>query len=214
MPTKAKIRKPKFLRKPDDRPGQILDAAEKVFGKFGYDAASLEQIAKEAGISKGTIYLYFKNKKTVFIEMMKRRLSDVIESLKSEYSDDGADSFEDIYRVLITNFRGLLTHPAYPSFLKLMIAESGRFPGIAEDFFKGVIFQAIGIGSGIYESEARKGNVKKLKGRVAMRCLIGMHLVFVITQEIMRAKEYDPLEWDEVFKTIDTIFWEGIRRTD
>ena len=212
MPAKGRKNKPKFLRRPDARPDQILDAAEDVFGRYGYEAATLDGIAKAAGITKGTIYLYFKNKKTVFIEMMKRRLSALIESVRREVSSEEIDTFEDYISVFLPNVRNFLKDPAYPNFFRLMMAESGRFPGIMRDFFKGTILQAINMGKAAYETDARRNRVKDLNGAIVFRCLVGMHIAFVVTQEIMGAKEYDPLDWDEINETIDTIFREGIRR--
>jgi AcrR family transcriptional regulator len=212
MSSKLKKSNPKFLRRPDARPGQILDAAEKVFGKLGYEAATLDGIAKDAGITKGTIYLYFKNKKAVFLEMMKRRLSKLLDSIRQEALDHEIDSFEDYLGVVLPNLRNFITDPAYPNFFRLMMAESGRFPGIMKEFFRGTIYQVIEASKAVYGRDAGRKKVKDLDGAIVLRCLIGMHLAFVITQEIMGAKEYDPLEWDEIEKTIDIIFREGIRR--
>jgi AcrR family transcriptional regulator len=53
---------PRWRRLPEERPRQILAAALEVFGEHGLAAARLEDIAKRAGVSKGTIYLYFPNK--------------------------------------------------------------------------------------------------------------------------------------------------------
>src|SRR3954469_20195994 len=57
---------PRWRRLPEERPKQILDAALAVFAERGLSAARLEDIAKRAGVSKGTIYLYFANKEELF----------------------------------------------------------------------------------------------------------------------------------------------------
>jgi len=212
MAVNAKKKKPKFLRRPDARPDQILDAAEKVFGKYGYDAASLDRVARAAGITKGTIYLYFKNKKTVFIAMMKRRITSLLDGVREEVSNREIEDFDDYLDVILPNIRNFLTDPAYPSFFRLMVSESGRFPGIAQEFFESTILQVIRTGNAVYGDAARLKKVKALDGRIVFRCLIGMHLAFVFTQEILGGKDIDPLDWDEIYKTIETIFRNGIRR--
>src|SRR6187551_3936591 len=63
---------PRWRRLPEDRPRQILTAALEVFGERGLAAARLDDIAKRAGISKGTIYLYFPNKEELFREMIRQ----------------------------------------------------------------------------------------------------------------------------------------------
>jgi AcrR family transcriptional regulator len=57
---------PRWRRLPEERPKQILEAALAVFAERGLAAARLEDIARHAGLSKGTIYLYFPNRKSSF----------------------------------------------------------------------------------------------------------------------------------------------------
>ena len=65
---------PRWRRLPEERPGQLLDAALHVFGEHGIAAAKLEDIAARAGVSKGTIYLYFESKEDLFREVVRQCL--------------------------------------------------------------------------------------------------------------------------------------------
>jgi AcrR family transcriptional regulator len=62
----------------------IIDAAYKVFFKYGYQKTSMDDIAKEAMIGKGTIYYYFSTKEEIFIEVLKRIDADIIKKLKKK----------------------------------------------------------------------------------------------------------------------------------
>src|SRR6478752_3886523 len=77
-PTKPN-QEPRWRRLPEDRPRQILTAALEVFGERGLAAARLEDIAKRAGLSKGTIYLYFPNKEELFREVIRHTIIAQIE---------------------------------------------------------------------------------------------------------------------------------------
>src|SRR6478609_2769386 len=70
---------PRWRRLPEDRPRQILTAALEVFGERGLAAARLDDIAKRAGLSKGTIYLYFPNKEELFREVIRNSVVAFIE---------------------------------------------------------------------------------------------------------------------------------------
>ena len=61
---------PRWQRRPEARPEEILDAALEVFGERGFAQAKLEDVARLAGVSKGTLYLYFDSKETLFREMV------------------------------------------------------------------------------------------------------------------------------------------------
>src|ERR1700737_2488297 len=73
------VAEPRWHRLPEERPKQILDAALAVFAERGLASARLEDIAKRAGLSKGTIYLYFPNKEELFREVVRSTVIAFIE---------------------------------------------------------------------------------------------------------------------------------------
>ena len=72
---------PRWRRRPEERPAQILEAALAVFGEKGVAGARLEDIADRAGISKGTVYLYFENKHELFAEVLREWSREVLEQV-------------------------------------------------------------------------------------------------------------------------------------
>jgi AcrR family transcriptional regulator len=204
--------KAKFRRLPGSRPDQIMDAAEEVFGKYGYQAANLDAIARNAGITKGTIYLYFKSKKELFLRTMQRRALSILKGAKANIGVN--DSFEGFLSGTLPMLRGFFRDPAYPNFLRLMLAESGRFPNIGKEFLREIILRGMSIGSASYAADVARGKFKDLDPGIVMRCLIGMHVVFIITQDVLGGREFDPLDWNEITRTIDTIFRDGVKRRE
>src|ERR1044072_7431658 len=67
---------------PSDKRERILDAAERIFARHGFFAAKVSDVAKEAGVADGTIYLYFKNKDDLLISLFERRMQQVNETLR------------------------------------------------------------------------------------------------------------------------------------
>lgn len=65
---------PRFERRPEHRPGELLEAALEVFADQGYRATRLEEIAARAGVSKATIYLYFRNKEDLLLQAVNHYL--------------------------------------------------------------------------------------------------------------------------------------------
>lgn len=65
----------------------ILDAAQDVFGEFGYDAASITEITRRAGVAQGTFYLYFPDKKTAFVELVHQLNHDVRFAIREAIAD-------------------------------------------------------------------------------------------------------------------------------
>src|SRR5690348_17816696 len=69
--------------KGSDKRRLILDAAELIFARHGFYAAKVSDVAKEAGVADGTIYLYFKNKDDLLISLFERRMHDVNARLRT-----------------------------------------------------------------------------------------------------------------------------------
>ena len=80
------MKQPKFQRRSEDRPREICAAALEVFAEKGFAAAKLDEIARRAGVSKGTLYLYFKDKEELFRAVVRDTVSPNIDSLRDLYT--------------------------------------------------------------------------------------------------------------------------------
>jgi AcrR family transcriptional regulator len=67
----------------DFRTAEILDAARRVIGELGYADASMERIAQEAGVAKGTLYLYFKNKQSLLLAALELGYEELVSRTRS-----------------------------------------------------------------------------------------------------------------------------------
>jgi AcrR family transcriptional regulator len=81
----------------EERKGQIIDAAEKVFSHKGLDQARMDDIAEGTGLSKGTLYLYFKSKEELIIALLDRIFQHAFDHLEARGSNE-ASATEAIWR--------------------------------------------------------------------------------------------------------------------
>src|ERR671936_1796968 len=96
MPSSETAPEPKWRRLPEERPQQIIEAAFDVFAERGLAGARLEEIAKRAGVSKGTIYLYFPNKEALFCEMIRDMVGRTIEQTEARIVSNHATASEQL----------------------------------------------------------------------------------------------------------------------
>src|SRR5687768_13872518 len=68
---------------------QIMEGATRVFMKLGFEAASMNDITREAGVSKGTIYVYFQNKEELFVAMVEQERAAFLATVRSVLSNSG-----------------------------------------------------------------------------------------------------------------------------
>lgn len=117
-----------------EKRGQILAGARQVFFDRGYDAASMGDIARAAGVSKGTLYVYFQNKEDLFAALV---TSECAETAERMFVIDLAEA--DVERALTElgrSFVGAILRPSSIALLRTVIAISGKFPELGRRFFE------------------------------------------------------------------------------
>lgn len=113
---------------------QILDGAQRVFMRMGFDASSMNDITREAGVSKGTLYVYFKNKEDLFAAIIQRKKSLVFEQLREIVAADKPIA-ETLYEFGVTFGVHLLSDDAIRG-QRIVIGVLERMPELADGFFK------------------------------------------------------------------------------
>src|SRR5579862_10002636 len=98
----------RWTRRKKDRPAEILDAALKIFAQKGFAAARMDDIAKESGVTKGTIYLYFENKEAVFKSLVRDSIGATLSEVTANVRDYEG-SAKDLLRFALSAMAHLLT---------------------------------------------------------------------------------------------------------
>jgi TetR/AcrR family transcriptional regulator len=128
----------RWARRKESRPGELLAAALDSFVEFGFAATRLEDVAAKAGVSKGTLYLYFKNKEELFKAVLKESILPLIE----EFADEAKTSTlsnDDLIRYFFKEWWIRFGSTKLSGICKLMTAEAGNFPDLAVFFQQEVI---------------------------------------------------------------------------
>src|SRR6478672_4464076 len=130
--------KPRWERRKDARPQELLAAALDLFVERGYAATRLEDVAAQAGVSKGTLYLYFANKEDLFKAMVRENVVPVIGEAES-IIDGHEGASADLFREIILGWWERIGNTKLSGITKLMMAESGNFPEVAQFYHDEVI---------------------------------------------------------------------------
>jgi TetR/AcrR family transcriptional repressor of mexJK operon len=120
-----------------ERCAQLIDAAEALFLEGGFNAGTMSDIARLAGMSKKTVYQLFPSKQALFNELLERRLS----VLSMPVQEDGRDP-QTVLVELLLGTAAFMMSPKQVAMMRLMIAESPRTPEI------GIALQRLGLGRG------------------------------------------------------------------
>jgi AcrR family transcriptional regulator len=136
-PAKQRARGPRWERRKDSRPSELLEAALEIFVERGYAAARLEDVAAKAGVSKGTLYLYYANKEELFKAVVRRSIAPLIAETRQIIEQSSEDSEALLARFLDiwwTRYGGT----RLAGITKLVVGEAGNFPEMAR-FYNGEV---------------------------------------------------------------------------
>lgn len=170
---------PRWRRLPAERPRQILDAALEVFSEKGLAGSRLEEIAAHAGVSKGTIYLYFRSKEELFREVVRTNVVPLIDRTERGVGD-GPASVE-IERYLRAHWESI-SRAESAGWMRLIVGELHRFPDLAEFYSREVIERSWGILSKIIERGIARGEFRPLDPAAAVSIVHAttiMHAVWI-----------------------------------
>lgn len=126
-------------RRKAERPTEIIEAAFEEFTLHGYAATRLEDIAARAGVTKGTIYVYFESKERLFEALLNEHGGELRERLAPFFADRGEPTLDSIRTDLLFVFRTCANDVRAQEILRLQISEARRFPELIDAHFQSVI---------------------------------------------------------------------------
>ncbi|HEV2670551.1 MAG TPA: TetR/AcrR family transcriptional regulator [Gemmatimonadales bacterium] len=178
MRTLTKRVKPRWRRRKNARPEEILHAALEAFADRGFAATKLEDVARRAGVTKGTIYLYFDSKEALFKALIRETIVPVIaqgEAIAQAFTGSTRDLFERLVR----EYWRLVGETSLASIPRLMIAEAGNFPELARFYYEEVVTRGHRLMASVLERGIKAGEFKKVDLAVATKLAMApiMHAV-------------------------------------
>jgi AcrR family transcriptional regulator len=153
-------------RRKQARPGEIIEAGLLEFGESGFAATRLEDVAKRAGIAKGTIYLYFDSKEALFEAAVRSRLGPVLDEASALIGAFPGPTL-DLIRMLVPIIYAKLVDSDARILVRIILSEGVRFPAITELYYREVVskgraFLARIVERGVARGEFRAGPLTDL----------------------------------------------------
>ena len=169
---------PRWRRLPEERPQQILDAALSVFAERGLAAARLDDIAKLAGLSKGTIYLYFPNKEELFREVVRTSIVAYI-ARAEQFFESERDPVQSLLKWM-DSYWSWLGSPVFPGIHRLVGSELTNFPDLAAFYATEVIERAQRLVCGMLERGMDAGVFRRMDPLVGARMLSALYITHAL----------------------------------
>ena len=150
---------PRRERRKEARPGELLDAALDLFVEKGFAATRMEEVALRAGVSKGTVFLYFPSKVELFKAVVRENISGRFQEWQAEFEHFEGSSAERLRHAMLGWWQRVGATRA-SGISKLMMSEGSNFPEIAEFFFQEVVQPGNAILSRVIERGIARGEFR------------------------------------------------------
>jgi AcrR family transcriptional regulator len=208
--TKAQPPKPPSNRaeRTAERRAAIIEAALDEFISRGFTATRIDDVARRAGVAKGTIYLHFKDKESMFEELIRTALVPLIGRLHAPPPSGG--SVRDAVEAFARTFIQEVAATRRGDIVRLIVAEGPRFPSIADFYYREVVSRGLAGMRGLIELAVSRGEIRQKDLARFPQILVAPAIIAVIWQSLF--SRHAPLDATEMFRVhLDLIF--GERRT-
>lgn len=192
------------MRDPDKHQ-QIIDAATRVFARTGYYSSRVSDIAREAGIASGTIYLYFKTKDEILVTLFREKMAEWVAHVRREIAGV-SDPIDKIHRLVVLHFTVLESNPALAEVVQVELRQGHKFFRGASAHEVSAYFDLIGavLDEGVAAGQLRND----LPVKVATKVLFGA-MDQVATSWVLGKRAY---RLTDAAEAVAAIFIKGVSR--
>ena len=170
-PTSLSDEEPRWQRRAEERPGEIMRAGLELFARKGFAATRLEDIAEAAGVSKATIYLYFRNKQDLFAAIIREFAAARVEHIES-FLDTYDGSYTDLLELVLHQLYETVQTPELRAIVKTIMAEAGNFEDIRNYYRDHVVLKGLGMLARVIEAGIKEGEFRPCDPYAAVQSIV------------------------------------------
>lgn len=201
--------RPRWQRRPAARPEEILDAAFEVFGEEGFARTKLDDVARRAGVSKGTLYLYFDSKEALFREMVRAKIIPcVVQGEELVRTFEGPP--RDLLVAVIRRMWSVVRSAEVARIGRLVQSELGSFPELGRFYFDEVIARTRRLIQAAIDRGVASGDFRRVPHHFATRAIASLLVHSAQQQCFFAPLDPAPLSDDQVLNGVIDIVLNGV----
>jgi AcrR family transcriptional regulator len=205
----APVAAPRWQRRKDARPGELLAAALEQFVEKGYAATKLEDVARRAGVTKGTMYLYFESKEALFKAVVRANVLPRLEHAEQLVAAHQGNA-RDLLVQFLRGWMDTLYHTPLSGLAKLVISESANFPEVARFFHEEVVDRKHRLMRGILERGVASGEFRAMDVENVARVLRAPAILAAVWKHSLIKSENCVLDAPAFFEAALDVMLNGI----
>lgn len=200
-------------RRKEARPAELMAAALSLFVEKGFSATRLDDVAARAGVSKGTLYLYFDNKDALFKAVIQEGILPVVAENEQIPAQHNGSSF-DLLEKLLNNWWGKIGLTDFAGIPKLMVAEARNFPEVAQFYYENVICRGRALVGAALERGMASGEFRRMKVETTIDVVIAPILMLLIWRFSLASCQNDTSDSRLYLQIHTDILRQGLRGSE
>ena len=186
-----------------ERRAAIVAAALDEFIARGFTATRLDDVAKRAGVAKGTISLHFKDKETLFEELVRTAIVPVVDRMTTPPPIGG--SVREALEAFAKTFLREVVATRRADIIRLIVAEGPRFPAIADFYYREVVSRGLAAMRGLIEIGIARGEIRLGELKNFPQIVVAPAIVAIVWKSLF--ERHAPLDANEMLRVhLDLIF--------
>lgn len=184
---------------------RILDAAQRLFARQGFEKTTTRQLAEAAGIAEGTLFRHFENKKAILVAVVTQGWSEMLTDLLTHLSEMGS------YRSVAQLMRErMLTLPKQADLMRVCFMEAQFHPELRDRIQAEIISKMTNVVEAFIQTGIERGTYRDLNPKVVARVFLGMFMIAGFSQDTLMDDHSSPALQKEMAETLADIFLNGI----
>jgi len=202
---------PRWNRRKEARPQEILDAAREVFAEKGFAAARMDEVARRAGVTKGTIYLYFPSKEELFKALVREAIGGTLAQVAG-YAETFEGSARELLVSVLRTIGTVLRTSNRIVLPKIILAESGNFPELVRFYRFEIIEKGMALFRGIVARGIARGEFRDVAPDHVARLCVAPLLLGALWRAVFARFDPEPYDIEALIETHIDVLLAGLAR--
>jgi AcrR family transcriptional regulator len=200
----------RWQRRKEARAPEILEAALACFAQKGFAGTRMDDIARKAGITKGTIYLYFDSKESVFKALARASIGEQLAAVRTIVENFPGSSAE-LLRLVLTTMGSFVRTSDRVILPKMLLAEAGNFPELAKFWREEIFERGIALFGSIVARGVARGEFRPIAPEHAARLCVAPILLIAIWRTTFAQFDVTPYDHEALIEAHLQILLQGLQ---
>lgn len=200
---------PRWRRRKEARPAELIAAALDLFAEGGFAATKMEDVAARAGVTKGTVYLYFESKEDLFEAVVHETIVRELERAE-DFVEAHTGSATALLESYLRGWWKTMGETQLAALAKLIMAESASFPELADFYVREVVHRGRRLMARVVERGIASGEFRPVNVQQTVRLLLAPLLHAAMWRTCFAQCEQQPLDVDAYLETHIDLLLHGI----